>query len=409
MAERLPAPVHKAIAALRIGFGAVRLVVLAILERPRTWARRRRGLRPRLIWGPVPLINLKYWSEAMRRAGYDSVTCVTHHYPAHTREDFDVYLDQFETEGRNTRVAQYRFAAWALRHGDLFFRFFDGGFLRHTPLEWWEARLWKLAGKRIVASPYGGDIAVNGHLGGLEEELYADYPNLRERSNEVEAWVLHTAKFADLVVRNWQLGYLPRYDVVWLSQLAIDIARWQPSGTDSGANGRDRPVSVLHAPNHRRIKGTALLERAVEALRAEGLAIEFQLLERVPNEQLREAMAAADIVADQFLLPGYAMAAVEAMALGRPVMVNMSSLPAEVQATEAFRECPAVDTNPETLEDQLRRLVEDPALRSELGPAGREFAERFHGYDAVARVWMQIIDHLWRGTPLPESLLPAHR
>jgi glycosyltransferase involved in cell wall biosynthesis len=405
--DRLPAPVHRALAGLLEVLAVAWLVSLAVIERPRTWARRRRGLRPRLIWGPVPLISLKYWSEAMRRAGYTSRTCVTNVYSLYRREDFDVYLDRFGTEGRFPAFAQYRFFAWTLLHGDLFFRFLDGGFLRHTRLQWWEARLLKLAGKRLIVSPYGGDVAVSGHLGGLEEELYADYPHLREQNDEIERWVEHTTKFADLVIRNWQIGYLPRYDVVWLSQLAIDLARWRLSETDSGSNGRDGPVSVLHAPNHRRIKGTTLLERAVEALRAEGLEIELRLLEGVPNEELRAAMESADVVADQFLLPGYAMAAVEAMSLGRPVMDNLGDLPPEVRATEAFRECPAVDTSRENLEGQLRRLVQDPALRRELGLAGREFVECFHSYEAVSQVWTEIIDHVWWGTPLPESLAPA--
>ena len=385
------------------------LVAVALLQRPRTRLRRRRGLRPRLIWGPVPIIAIKYWSEALRRAGYPSQTCVTHHYPAHRREDFDVYLDGFGTEGRFGGFAVYRFFAWTLRHGDLFFRFFDGGFLRHTPLEWWEARLTKLAGKGMIVSPYGGDVAVAGHLGGLEEQLYADYPGLRDQSDEIERWVHHTTKFADVIVRNWQQGYVPHYDVVWLSQLAIDLDSWPLSESDSGSNGRDGAVSVLHAPNHRQIKGTEHLERAVDALRADGLQTELRVIQGLPNEELRTAMASADVLADQFLMHGYAMAAVEGMALGRPVMVNMGTLPAVLRSTEAFRRCPAVDANPENLEDQLRRLVEDPALRRELGRAGREFAERFHSYEAVSRIWAQIIDHVWLGRPLPESLLPERR
>jgi Glycosyl transferases group 1 len=409
MANRLPAPAHRAIAFTLDVVAVAWLFSLAMAERLRTWVRGRRGVRPRLIWGPTPLISLKYWSEAMRRAGFASLTCVTGHYPINRRGDYDVYLDRFGSEGRLPGFARYRFFAWTLRRGDLFFRFFDGGFLRDTPLEWWEARLLKLAGKGLIVSPYGGDVAVDGHLGGLEEDLYADYPDLRERSDEIERWVLHTTKFADVVVRNWQLGYVPAFDVVWLSQLAIDIDQWAFSEVDSGSNGSDGPVSVLHAPNHRRIKGTALLERAVEALGAENLEIELRLLERVPNEQLRSAMASTDVIADQFLLHGYAMAAVEAMALGRPVMVNMGTLPEELRSTEAFRECPAIDTNPENLTDQLRSVVQDPGRRREVGAAGRAFVERFHSYEAVAGVWTQIIDHVWRGKPLPESLLPPPR
>ncbi len=389
----------------RVAYAA--LVILALAERPRSAIRRRLGRRPRLVWGPVPIISIKYWSEAMRRAGYESRTCVFLHYPIHTREDYDVYLDQFTGETPlSAQLAPYRFFAWALRHGDVFIRFFDGGFLKDTDHKWSEARLLKLAGKRLIASAYGGDVAVDGHFGGLEDALYADYPALAEASDEIRRWVDHTAGTADVIVRNWQVGYIPRYDVVWLSQLAIDMDRWSRAGEGSESDGRSGAVTVLHAPNHRNIKGTEYLEAAVSELREEGLAIDLELLQGRPNDEIREAMAASDIVADQFLLPGYAMAAVEAMASGRPVMENMGALPPELQATEAYERCPAVDTNPGTVKDELRRLIENPGLRRELGRLGREYTERFHGYEAVARTWQQILDHVWLDRPLPDELVP---
>jgi glycosyltransferase involved in cell wall biosynthesis len=383
------------------------LLVVAATERPRSAMRRRRAERPRLIWGPVPIISLKYWSAAMRRAGYESRTCVLLHYAAHRREDFDLYLDEFAGEGFLSQViAPYRFLAWALRRGDVFLRFLDGGFLRYTPHQRWDPRLLRLAGKRLIVSPYGADIAVAGHLEGLEAELYADYPYLADASDEIERRVRHTAKWADLVVRNWQIGFLPRHDAVWLSMLAIDLDHWRASGQGSDADGRDGEVTVLHAPNHRHIKGTEHLERAVRDLREEGLRIRLELIEGRSNEEVRRAMMETDVVADQFLLPGYAMAALEAMAEGKPVMVNLSGLPEELKATEAFRACPAVDTNPERLKEDLRRLVTDPELRGELGRAGREFVERFHSYPVVAETWGKILEHVWRGAPLPERLLP---
>ena len=392
------------------GAGVGALIALALIERARTAVRRRRGARPRLIWGPMPIVSIKYWSEAMGRAGYESRTCVRERYAIHKREDFDVYREDFLGEGpRAERWRDWAFFAWTLRNGDVFFRFFDGGFLRYTPFEAWEERILKLAGKSIIVSPYGSDVAVNGHLAGLEEALYADYPILEEMSDEIEAQVRHTTEWADVVVLNWQLGFIPRYDVVWISQLAIDTELWSDPGEDSGFDGRDGDVTILHTPNHRNIKGTSHLERAVGELRERGLRIDLELMQGRPNEEVRAAVKASDIIADQFLLPGYAMAALEAMAVGKPVLVNLSALPDELRSTDAVRQCPAVDTNPGRLREDLRRLVEDPRLRRELGAAGRSFVERFHSYEVVARTWEDVINHVWRGAPLPEPLLPRRR
>jgi Glycosyl transferases group 1 len=384
------------------------LTVLALVERVRTWVRRRRGIRPRLIWGPVPVISLKYWSEAMRRAGYTSLTCVNGTYAINEREDFDVYRDQFGGGSvLATLFRDYRFFAWTLRRGDVFMRFFDGWFLGWTPLQRLEGPLTRLAGKRVVVSPYGSDIAVAGHLGALEEPLFADYPGLREEAGRIERWVRYWLRWADLVIRNWQFGYLPRCDVAWLTQLAIDVAYWTGDGDPRGSATRaTADVTVLHAPNHRHVKGSVHLERAIEALREEGLPVRLELLERRPNQEVRRAMEESDIVADQFLA-GYAMFAIEGMAMGKPVLANLDSIPDELRDTGAMRACPIVDTDRERLRDDLRALVLDEARRRKLGRAGREFVLRYHSYEAVAEVWEAIFAHVWRGAPLPEHLLPG--
>ena len=382
------------------------LGAMALLERPRTTLRRWRGEKPSLVWGPTPMIQIKYWSEAMRRRGYRSLSCVPIVYPAYSRDDFDYLRDDFLPDSRFAGLLRdYAVFSWSLRRGDVFLRFYDGGYLRGTPLQWLEAPLIHLAGKKLILSSYGTDILVPGHLGEMEEVTLADYPYLREAGPLTARWVRHSVKWADVRIRTITVGYLPSYDVVWLTQLGIDTELWQPNGEDSGSDGRGEDVVVLHPPNHRRINGTSHLEDAVEGLRDEGLKIDLRILEGKPNEEIRAAMQAADIVADQFLDPGYGMTPVEAMAVGKPMLTRMSPIPEELW-TESLRTCPLVDANPENLQEQLRRLVTEPRLRRELGEAGREFAVRYHSHEAVGRDWERVIDHAWRGAPLPAEFQP---
>lgn len=387
-----------------------RLVGVALVERIRTSRRRRTRRLPRLIWGPVPIISLKYWSEAMRRAGYTSTTCVSSHYLINERGDFDVYRDQFQGHTLMSQLlCDYRFFEWTLRRGDVFCRFFDGGFLLNTPLDRFEAPLLRLAGKKLVVSPYGSDIAVDGYLGGAEDLLFEDYPNLLANREGIRRRVLHTTRWADLIVRHHQPGFLPSYDVVLPNHFAIDFERWSSPTRASDADGARGEVVVFHAPNHRHIKGTDHLERAIAELQDEGLKVRLAIVERRPNEEIRVAMQESDIAADQFHLPGYAMFSIEAMATGTPVLNNVSALPEDIRATRVLQECPLVDTNPDRLKEDLRRLIEDPALRRELGDAGREFVSEYHSYDALGREWDAIVQHVWAGAPLPERLLPQAR
>jgi hypothetical protein len=321
-------------------------------------------------------------------------------YPANARGDFDRHRDEFLGEGPIRELLRdYVVFAWALLHGDIFFTFFDGGYLRATPLREAEARLMRLAGKRIVVSPYGSDVAVPGYLGAGEERLLDDYPQFAETASKVKARVDWFAGWADVVVRNYQFGYVPRADLLWPTQLAIDTELWTEA--EPAVNGGE--VVVAHAPNHPRIKGTDALLECVERLRAEGVPVRVELLTGRTNEQVREAIRTADVIADQFII-GYAMFAIEGMAAGKPVMSALSSMPPEVAQTEAIRSCPIVDTDLDSLEPQLRRLVGDAELRRELGRSGRNFAISHHSYDAVAEGWEAVIGHLWRGWPLPREL-----
>ena len=106
-------------------------------------------------------------------------------------------------------------------------------------------------------------------------------------------------------------------------------------------------------------------------------------------------------MAEQFI-HGYALAAMEAMALGKPVLSNLSdSYYYEVHRLHTgLDECPIVSTTVEELQDNLRRLALDAELRSELGRAGREYVVRHHSYDTVGRMWEMIYRTVWEGEPL---------
>ena len=186
---------------------------------------------------------------------------------------------------------------------------------------------------------------------------------------------------------------------------AIDTGQWAEVEPADPNESEGREVSVLHAPNHRHIKGTVHLERAIDELREEGLPVRLEVIEGQPNDEIRRALRETDIVGDQFLA-GYALFAIEAMATGKPVLSNLDSIPEPARDTEGMRAIPIVDTDPQRLRDDLRRLIESPRLRHDLGRAGREFVMRYHSYAVVADGWEAIFAHVWKGEPLPDEMKP---
>jgi len=401
MAHALPRPLVAAIKLLAAIPALPVLVLLALVQRAASVARRRRGLRPRLLWGPSPIISIKYWSAAMRTLGYWSATCVEDVYAIYSRADFDRLRADFGPRGAWFEPwRDFLVFAWALRRADVLLMFFHGGFLHNTALHWFELPLLHLAGKRVVVSPYGSDIAVPGHLGVWEQAMLADYPDTAARAPQVRRRVDHLSRHADVIIRNVNPGYQPRWDVLWPNQFAIDVDAWAPAGDKGRADGRDGEVVVVHAPNHRTLKGTAHVIAAVDALTAEGLNVRLELLERRPNHEVRAALHGADILAEQFLA-AYAMLAVEGLASGTPVLAHLSFLPPALLEHPVVRECPIIDASIETLTDELRRLVTDPELRLRLGRQSREFAVRHHSYAALGAVWAEIVEAAWAGRRPP--------
>jgi glycosyltransferase involved in cell wall biosynthesis len=171
--------------------------------------------------------------------------------------------------------------------------------------------------------------------------------------------------------------------------LPIDVDEWraEPPEPDDGL------VTVVHAPNHRHYKGTRFLEAAVDELRREGVPVELVLVEGTPADAARRIYAQADVVADQFLLGAYGFFALEGMALGKPVICHLDERVAAVHPEWA--EAPIVSATPDTLVDELRKLVLDAELRAELGRRGAEFVRRHHTFETVGAQMDRISRRAW--------------
>ena len=171
---------------------------------------------------------------------------------------------------------------------------------------------------------------------------------------------------------------------------SFDALRWVPEAemippgldlrpfTPVPPSDRERPL-VVHAPSDRTRKGTAYVIAACDRL-----PVELDIVEGVPHEEARGRFGRADIVVDQLNAGWHGVFALEAMALGKPVLTHLK--PDVVAQAEAHygTKVPIVPTSKETLADDLRPLVESPALRREIGTASRAYVERVHDIDVIA-------------------------
>jgi glycosyltransferase involved in cell wall biosynthesis len=195
-----------------------------------------------------------------------------------------------------------------------------------------------------------------------------------------------------------QLAYAQRFDARIVGSVAaaaaIPNAELVPPGIDLRPftpvppTDRERPL-VVHAPSDRKRKGTEFVIAACEQL-----SVDLDVVEGVHHEEARERYARADIVVDQLNAGWHGIFALEAMALGKPVVTYLR--PEWVDGAERAlgTRLPIVPATKETLVDALRPLVESAARRREVGAASRAYVERVHDVDRVAERLLDLYSRL---------------
>ena len=165
----------------------------------------------------------------------------------------------------------------------------------------------------------------------------------------------------------------------------VCLAEYEPS-IPRAAN--TRPL-VVHAPSAPGAKGTKFILAAVEKLRAEG-DFDFQLVHGMTPLEALKWMSRCDVFVDQLIAGEYGVAAVEAMALGKPVICYMK--PSLLSHYPAH--FPIINANPDTIEEVLRTLLCNGPRRQVVGEASRAWAEERHD---ARKVVAQIVEHYQAG------------
>jgi len=241
------------------------------------------------------------------------------------------------------------------------------------------------AGKKLIMHHWGNDVRTRRRTAQLNPyELPEGYFSDEEIHTRLEILSRHVRH---AIVQDAEL--LPHvrdyYERVHVVPLAYPVRRTVPRYPRADR----RPVRIVHAPTDRSFKGSDWIERAVEKLRRE-FPIEWIVVEKKSHREAQAIYASADLVIDQVLCGTYGVFAVEAMALGKPVVAFVrddvrASLPDDL---------PIVNANPDNLADVLAPLLKEPERLTDLGRRSRAYAEKRHDVGAVVPQLLDIYRQL---------------
>lgn len=360
--------------------------------------------KQKIIFGSTPILNNKYWSEALKSYGYDATTLMRTFYSnINKKDDFELYFDDLIPNFMRTqylREVAYLFCIWyyIIHFGKMIVMPFEGFVYKKFfwRLEWVLCRINRI---NVIVLPYGSDAYMYSRIydSSLQNALLMSYPLSAIHEDTISKKVFFWSKYANCIITGFMgCDGMPRWDIPLFQWIHINSDKWGVKQYYSNNNGINGVVKILHTPNHRGFKGTEYLLNAINHLKQEGLNIELVLLENVTNDNVQKMMLEVDILAEQFIATAYALSGIEGMASGLPVLANLDN----EHYTTLFRrysflnECPILSTSPESLKENLRLLVTNPTLRQELGMLGRKYVEKYHSYKTTYYLFSHIFKKL---------------
>jgi hypothetical protein len=291
----------------------------------------------------IPWANV----QALRRRGVDAKLLVFERYKLHPEADESLELpsDSLLLGFARRQTRQFAALAHYLPRTDVF-HFYFGLTLVPQSIQFPLLRAFR---KQSVMHYLGSDIR-----------------------GKTPAQLAHGRKAGAQVIGSYDaIRWVPDAEVI---PPGIDVAAVRPAPRSENP----RPL-IVHAPSSRRRKGT---EHVVAA--CEGLDADLELVEGLHHDEAFERYRRADVVVDQLNAGWYGVFALEAMALGKPVVTYLHE-EAVRRTEEAFGiRVPLVHVTKETLRDRLAELVADPELRRRIGAESRAYAERVHDLERVA-------------------------
>ncbi len=256
---------------------------------------------------------------------------------------------------------------------------------------------YKMFGKKVVMHYLGNDVEQyqwsidNYKVTNMASMMSAEAGKVHDE--KVKKRLAYESRYIDykIVCAPQYSPFVPEAKV---TPLAVDLSRLNfckmPILKDN------EPLRVLHAATSRKKKGTIYLIDAVKQLKKEGYNIELDLCEGISHDELIERYKKCHVTVVALLGGWYGTAAIEAMAIGRPIISFIR--PSFFKYVDIKEESiPIINANKDTIYNALKTVLSyTNSDLKHLSEKTYNFVHQYHDPKAITGQVVEIYKQIWK-------------
>lgn len=363
-------------------FIGIPIIFLLVLILPlRAWIIS--NVKGKILLGTIPLIIFKTYHTLLSKS-FNATLFVMDDWSNgsfHHGETLNTIAPQWIARATYFLGPYYAFV-WALYKFEIFFLYFDSGFLERTL--WWriEPILLQWYGKKTVMVPYGSDVWSTEKMPNLIKKIGLQqfkhkYFGLDFKRRKRNHW---WCKYATIVVAGLDfIKYIPRADIITLHGHIIleDNENYLPCNVVSSK------VKIIHIANDPYRKGSIAIEQILKKLALKRDDFEYEILTGLHRIHVMQKLDEANIVIDTPIDGFIQYITMEAALKGKIVMAYL-----DTELNDFFRyinpqyyekyfiDMPIISIDLMTLESKLVALLDDQSSFEDISCRTRLFSQK---------------------------------
>lgn len=356
--------------------------------------------------------NASVISKYLNRSGVEStvVSYIRTHmgYEGDINLDLD-FLDAGEREKKLRAFVSDFIKNQAQKYDIFHFHFLQSfstgtnfkGWRSHTEFEpYWDLRVLKEMGKKIVVSCFGTDIRNRSKITYYQlkyqyPEVNLPYPPLNQGPQYYRTWQF--AKYADAFVCG-DTECLKHSPYGLSIPIPIDLEPLEPIRNSADP---DQPLSIVHAPTSHLSKGTDMIMKALEKLKVRFPGrFDIRLVQKVSHEEALKMYTGPGLAVDQLTF-GFGLFSLESMYLGRPVICSFRREEYLPSDPKCLAPVISVNNEEEFLEKAGGYLEGQHRLD---GQDLTDYVVRHHSGDKVAAQYKELYETIMDNQPVMQQV-----